>query len=121
MKRAPSIKSLLRIEGMDGSAAQTIRAYIHGAHVPIQAATSGWDRNERILREANIMLGGFGVECLWDKKYGSPTGCYGHPLISYINWGDPYDCTLLFNYHTQTWRVGCWGDIAERIPESRQI
>lgn len=32
--------------------------------------------------------------------------------VSYLNAGDTYSTTLL--YHNGTYRVGCWGDIAER-------
>jgi hypothetical protein len=32
--------------------------------------------------------------------------------VSYLNAGDTYATTLL--YHNGTYRVGCWGDIAER-------
>jgi hypothetical protein len=112
---APSIKSLLRIKGMDVACAKTLRVYIHGGPVPIRAATSGWPRAERILHEANIAIDAYGVECVWDKSLGDPNGCWGHPALAYVNMGDTYDATLLYDYTTRTFRVGCWGDVAERL------
>lgn len=116
--RAPSVKSLLRIEGMDTDVAKRLRGYIHGDKVPIQAATRGWDRNERILREADIAIGGHGVENIWDKRLGDPNGCWGYPRWAYINMGDTYAATLLYDYTTRTFRVGCWGDVAERLGDN---
>jgi hypothetical protein len=113
--RAPSVKSLLRIEGMDADVAKRLRGYIHGDSVPFDAKTSGWDRNERILRGADIAIGAHGVEYIWDDRLGDPSGCWGHPRLAYINMGDTYDATLLYDYTTRTFRVGCWGDVAERL------
>jgi hypothetical protein len=33
------------------------------------------------------------------------------PEIHYLNAGDTYNPTLIFNDYTGTIRIGCWGDI----------
>lgn len=42
-----------------------------------------------------------GVESLYLEK----------PHIFYLNAGDTYATTLIYNYNTDTLRLGCWGDL----------
>ena len=112
--RAPSVKSLMRIEGMGIPNAKLIRDMIHGGNVPVTAETNGEGRCERILHHASIAFGGYGVESVWDKRYGDANNCYGFPVAMYINMGQTYDATLIFDLVTDTFRVGCQGDLAER-------
>jgi len=51
-------------------------------------------------------LGTFGVEW-WDD-------C-GQDGWQYLNTGDSYELTILFSSKSGRFRVGCWGDIAERL------
>ncbi len=47
-------------------------------------------------------LGEFaGVESCYPKR----------PELYYLNAGDTYNTTLIFNYATGSVRIGCWGDI----------
>ena len=47
-------------------------------------------------------LGEFmGVESCYPKR----------PELHYLNAGDTYNATLIFNYATGSVRIGCWGDI----------
>lgn len=55
--------------------------------------------------------GTFGVEGFCDH-------CGNHG-VSYLNTGDTYGRTILFQSNSGRWSVGCWGDIVERAPEGR--
>ena len=36
--------------------------------------------------------------------------------IEYLNTGDSYASTLMFDHARGSWRVGSWGDVVERFP-----
>lgn len=59
---------------------------------------------EQVAEALNEILGGFGVE-----------GCRltNGKACEYINRGDTYTTTLLFDYRTRTWKLTCWGDWVE--------
>jgi hypothetical protein len=65
-----------------------------------------------ILREADRVLNGHGVEYI-DSREDTMRSRDG---ISYVNMGDTYDTTLLFDYKTGRFSVGSWGDVVERQP-----
>lgn len=63
-----------------------------------------------VMREAEkrfLNLGTFGVEGWCDE-------C-GENGWQYLNTGDSYGITILFSSKSGRFRVGCWGDIAERL------
>jgi len=97
------------IRGMTWEASARLRDYIHGGPIPVTSLTDGWSRSDRILQACNDDIDGHGVEYVWDKRLG------GHPRLSYVNQGNTYDTTLLYDYLTETYRVGCWGDVAARL------
>jgi hypothetical protein len=37
--------------------------------------------------------------------------------LSYVNMGDTYDTTLLYDHKTGRFSVGSWGDIVEKQPD----
>jgi hypothetical protein len=53
---------------------------------------------------------GFGVEGFCDQNSGE----HG---VTYINMGDTYSTTILFESDAARFSVGCWGDIVERHEE----
>jgi hypothetical protein len=111
--RAPSIKRLMLVRGMTPKTAATLRFYIHGGPLPARLSRPGWDylpRPDRIMALADLLINGYGVECLWEHNLG-----LSEPRLDYINLGDPYDITLLYDHVTQTYRVGSWGDVAARL------
>lgn len=55
----------------------------------------------------NAILEGYGTEAIWGK---SET----RPVAVYVNLGDPYATTLLYNYQTDHWSITSWGDFADR-------
>lgn len=60
---------------------------------------------ELILEAINEITDGHGVEYI--KKNGKIA-------IEYVNMGDTYTPTIVFNRETWTFRCCCWGDIVER-------
>lgn len=63
-----------------------------------------------VMREAEKRftdLGTFGVEGWCDDR--------GSDGWQYLNTGDSYGMTILFCSESERFRVGCWGDIAERL------
>lgn len=62
-------------------------------------------RRERILACLNELLGSFGVEAIWGED-----PCW--PEAEYLNTGDTYSPTLLFN--GTSFMVTTWGDWYER-------
>jgi hypothetical protein len=59
----------------------------------------------RILQMADSMMNGHGVERI-----------PGRPGLMYVNMGDTYDTTLVYDYKTNRFVVSSWGDIVERQP-----
>jgi hypothetical protein len=59
----------------------------------------------RILQMADSMMNGYGVERI-----------PGRPGLMYVNMGNTYDTTLIYDYKTSRFVVSSWGDIVERQP-----
>lgn len=56
------------------------------------------------------------------KKFNIGFGCEGFCLdeagrdgISYLNMGDTYEYTVLFDSRTERFSTGCWGDLLEKL------
>lgn len=49
--------------------------------------------------------------------YGCEGFCWncGRDGISYLNMGDTYATTIVFDSRTEQFRIGCWGDCVERL------
>jgi len=65
-----------------------------------------------ILREADRLLNGHGVEYIQSHA----DTMRSQDGLSYVNMGDTYDTTLLYDHKTGRFSVGSWGDIVERQP-----
>ena len=62
---------------------------------------------------ANEILQGSGVECIWG--YADPNSIREAPDIEYVNMGDPYAPTVIYDRVTGRFLWGeCWGNIVER-------
>lgn len=61
------------------------------------------------LHAINDLMGGFGVEAFGSKRRGDYA-----PSFEYINYGDPYETTLIYQRSFDVLRIACWGDIAEK-------
>lgn len=49
--------------------------------------------------------------------FGSAGFCWdcGRDGITYLNMGDTYDFTILFDSRSERFSTGCWGDVVERL------
>lgn len=80
--------------------------YAHSCYTdPYDSKT--W-RTTLILHAINEILNMFGVEPLGRLK--DDLG----PMYEYCNSGDTYSTTLIYSRLTNTIRIDCWGDLAER-------
>lgn len=65
-------------------------------------------QTELILHAFNEVIEGYGVEALGEVDM------HDGPPFEYINQGDTYDTTLVYNHRKGTLFVSSWGDVAER-------
>jgi len=61
-----------------------------------------------ILSHVSLILECYGVECIEN-----PDNC-NSPSYSYVNTGDTYTRTLLYNHKTGRYLISSWGDIVEQ-------
>jgi hypothetical protein len=61
----------------------------------------------------NEALDGCGTEALDENPSWFP-----YPHYVYVNMGDTYDTTIIFDYKENTFLCGSWGDIAEKFKET---
>lgn len=70
----------------------------------------GWEHPSFLARDA-IKLAGekFGI------GYGAEGFCWdcGRDGVTYLNMGDAYADTIIFDSRTEQFRIGCWGDVVE--------
>jgi hypothetical protein len=64
------------------------------------------------LHAIDRILGTHGVEPL------GPVDMHSGPPAEYCNVGDPYTATLIYVRDADELRIGCWGDLVERHPET---
>ena len=81
---------------------------MHGAFGPPRGSED-MPSSDDVLARANEIMGGFGVEsiecanCQVDRFY------YGIVLL-YVNKGDTYSTTLLYDTDEENFSIGSWGD-----------
>lgn len=121
---APNPKRLVEALGITKEKADMVRLLIQGGtptydavHFPrsnlhFNRCHHPLPRIDRILICLDELLDGFGVECLRDNTGQQMDG--SDIVAEYINVGDTYDSTLLFNHRTQAFSLTSWGDFVER-------
>lgn len=132
--RAPSAKTLISTFRLSADAAKHIRAFAGAADdgerlkelVDMWApATANYVRsmysdpyrsqlwrNTVALHAIDEHFGTYGVEGLGPPR----SGDYAPPY-EYLNAGDPYSATLIYDRDKDRLFVGSWGDISEQHPE----
>ena len=70
-------------------------------------------RTTMVLHAIDTIVGTCGVEALGDGE-----GPSYAPPFEYLNAGDTYAATLVYKRASDRLFVGCWGDVAERLPAS---
>ena len=102
--RSPSVNALV-------SAFRDLDA--KGAHKIKKLAAKAGSHPVEALREMSEILDMHGVEALGPRHYD-----YFKPSpYEYLNAGDTYATTLIYDRAKDTLSIGSWGDIAERHPE----
>lgn len=67
---------------------------------------------EMVAVAVNEIIAGYGVETVFGDGL--------EPEIMYINMGDTYNLTLLFDYINGAWFLCSWGDYYETMPKRRR-
>jgi len=99
-EQAKQARALMRGE-LDPMEFESVRSWVSQCYNP-----PSWQ--EQVERALNEVLDGWGIEAIWgveDELW---------PIAVYINMGDTYNTTLLYDYRSQTWRVTTWGDFVEK-------
>lgn len=97
----PPVAKLAAALNIPDEQARAIRAHIKsGYSVPRGEHPS--HAVAAFLEPLNKLVETHGVESLYPEK----------PSRWYLNAGDTYATTLIFNDETDTFRLGCWGDLA---------
>ena len=99
--------------GLSYSAARLVKGILTGKVNLLEFESAlrlpaAYDTQTRAFEALNEVLGGYGVEYV-----GSVEGIQG---IEYVNRGDTYSATLIYDRRDDLWRVGSWGDLVEKRP-----
>ena len=93
-KSGPSVARMVKFLGLSKAQATELKNLMNAGFVT------------RTLARADTMLNGCGRE-----ELPSPSG-----RVIYINRGDTYDTTLMFDWAKDKFIVGSWGDLVEAQP-----
>lgn len=115
LRNAPSMKRLMEDMKLDKDQAKRIRGLIHGEiKTNTSEAVNNWVAQchhkpnyiERLLVALNEAADTYGVEYLTQQGGMRATHAY-------LNVGDPYVPTIIYNYNKDHFYIGCWGTIVE--------
>jgi hypothetical protein len=109
--RLPSIKTIESRLKVSHPIASAIRVAMETCRDSRE--DSFYDRVQTALQTADTLIGGHGVEYIRHSE-DTMREVQG---IDYVNMGDPYICTLLFDNMRGTFDVCPWGNIIECAPE----
>lgn len=76
----------------------------------LQGPCGNYKSAQSALRVANDVLRGNGVERIYGPGF---RGGGDRRYFDYVNLGDTYDPTLLYDYHASRFRVTSWGDLVD--------
>ncbi len=74
---------------------------------------------EQVLCAANEIMDGFGIEVIRSSKSWQTYWCDARYV--YINAGDVYASTLVFNTLAQTFTIACMADLADRLATAGEL
>lgn len=92
----PSVARMVKVLGVTKAQATELKNLMEEGYV------------YRVLRRADEALNGHGVEYLTPSDGGNG--------VDYVNMGETYAPTLMFDYKTNRFVVSSWGDLVERQP-----
>lgn len=75
------------------------------------------DRADKVLEEVDRLVGGHGIEAIRDEEVHD--NYYGDVVALYVNMGDTYDTTLVYDTDTQEFQVTSWGDWYEAYEQDQ--
>lgn len=75
---------------------------------------------QQTLQNVDSIIDGHGVETLWEPYSDGSENKTRPPLAYYVNTGDTYSATLLWDCRKRRWVLSSWGDFYERTPEYRR-
>lgn len=86
------------------------------------ALVDWWDRKadtDDVLKTANKILGGHGVEAV--RAEGAWDSYYVDIVALYVNMGDTYVATLIYDIDKNRWWITSWGDWLEAEERSGRL
>ena len=92
----PSVARMVKVLGITKEQATALKSMMEDGYI------------KRTLTRAGEMLDGFGVEYLVPDNGAQP--------VAYVNMGDTYNTTLMFDHEKNRFLIGSWGDIVESQP-----
>lgn len=107
--RKPSVKMIDKVLGEvlhhEGRTAKEVRDAMDGV--------VGKSSLDEAMKEVNWILEGHGVEPIRDPDSYDPY--YGDVVALYVNMGDTYNATVLFDIPEWKFEVTTWGDWVEKV------
>jgi len=120
-KSSPSIKSIADVFRISRARAQLIHDLILGKIGTGAFKLNQYERQYPVPEKKLLCIakcigsGTYGVELLAEGGYTSPQRTDGSDIVAYyINTGDTYSPTILYNCLSGTYRITTWGDFYER-------
>ncbi len=126
MLRFPSVKTIQSRLGVERETAKTIRGLMDGSIDPytFQSVQTWVERcyNEPTAQECEIVainevMRGFGDEAITGETWVDSFHC--NIIAVYVNMGDPYSGTVLYDTERGSYAVCTWGDWVETYERYR--
>jgi len=114
--RFPSVNKIMGI-GLTKEQAKAVRQRLEEGY----AAAEGHGPVDSALNYADELLQQYGKTHGLEYIRHKDDGMHEVFGVDYLNTGDTYGWTLLFDHSRGTFSVGCWGDIVERAPEGTYL
>lgn len=114
MTKAPSIKTLTEAVFDRRAGGEPVRLTVEQAKELRAMMKSMEDTKaavEPVMERARELIGGFDLQVLWG-------GWTYWPRLEYVNMGDPYDTTIIYDRAHDEFFVGNWGTEVELHPRT---
>lgn len=117
--RFASAERLQAALNIDPERAERLRALVKGKVKPEMTAHPSGNRYanliDAIMQSANALLHGYGVEAIQGDWV---DGFWGSTIALYVNTGDTYRPTLLYDVYADRFALTSWGDWYEKQPQT---
>ena len=119
----PSVSTIQTRLGISREKANQVRGLMDKSRIKTRSFESvrAWEAQcfnkpewvERCLCAIDEVIGGFGVEGIDGNDFVSPF--WRHERIAYVNMGDPYAPTVIYDTAREKFYVCSWGDHVETL------